>query len=266
MIGVFAGAVPGVTGTVAVVTGAGRGIGAAYAQTLGAAGASVACLDIDEPSALQVASEIVSAGGTALGIRADVTDDVSLGEAAATVASELGPTRHLIANAGILGPMGPTADVDLDHWKSTLDVNVTGVFLSVKLFADQVRSQAGTIMLASSVAGLRGWTDMIAYHASKHAVIGLMRCWANEYAADGVRVNAVCPGWVETAMIGAQAEAAGLSADEAEALWTTDQLIERFVQPQEVANAVVWVCSDWASMIQAVVLPVDGGLVERTNR
>lgn len=255
---------PGLEGKVAWVTGAGRGIGATYAAALARAGVTVACLDVNGDAAESVSAAIRGGGGHALAIEADVTRLDSMQRAADRAAVELGPADIVIPNAGVLGPIGPTVDADVDLWGRALAVNLTGVFLTVKVAVPQMQHRGGSIVLVASVSALRGWTGMIAYHATKHGVIGLMRSWANEFAADGIRVNAVCPGWVDTSMIDTQAEAAGLSRAQAEALWSKDQLIERFVKTSEVADAVLWLCSDAAAMINGVALPVDGGLLERT--
>jgi len=258
------GRLSGIDGVCAVITGAANGIGAAHADAFASAGASVACLDIDKAGARRVADGIARRRVQSIAIHADVTSFQSMREAAATARETLGPCRHLIANAGIIGPLGPTADTDENARRRTLDVDVTGVTSPVKAFVTQVCDESGTIMIASLVSGLRGWSGSIAYHASKHAVIGPMRSWANDFATHGVRVNAVYPGRVDTAMIDIQAEANGLSHSESESLRAKDQLVERFLAPQEVADAVIWVSSDPAAMVNAVALPVDGGLIEPT--
>jgi NAD(P)-dependent dehydrogenase (short-subunit alcohol dehydrogenase family) len=120
------------------------------------------------------------------------------------------------------------------------------------------------MVLVSSISGLRGYAAAGAYNASKHGVIGLMRTLANELAPIGVRVNAVCPGWVDTPMFDAQVEIAGLSRTEAVTRWAPDQLIERLVTPDEVSDAVLWLLSSSARMITGVALPIDGGMLERT--
>ena len=119
-------------------------------------------------------------------------------------------------------------------------------------------------MNVASIAGLVAVADRAAYNASKHGVIGLMRTLANELAPIGVRVNAVCPGWVDTPMFDAQVEIAGLTKPEAVTRWAPDQLIERLVTPDEVSDAVLWLLSPAARMITGVALPVDGGMLERT--
>jgi NAD(P)-dependent dehydrogenase (short-subunit alcohol dehydrogenase family) len=144
-----------------------------------------------------------------------------------------------------------------------LRVNLTGVFHTARAAIPQMRDGGGMV-LVSSISGLRGYAEAGAYNASKHGVIGLMRTLANELAPIGVRVNAVCPGWVDTPMFDAQVEIAGITKAEAVTRWAPDQLIERLVTPDEVSDAVLWLLSPAARMITGVALPVDGGMLERT--
>jgi len=142
-------------------------------------------------------------------------------------------------------------------------VNLTGVFHTAKAAIPQL-GEGGGMVLVSSISGLRGYAEAGAYNASKHGVIGLMRTLANELAPMGVRVNAICPGWVDTPMFDAQVEIAGFSKAEAVTRWAPDQLIERLVTPDEVSDAVLWLLSPAARMITGVALPIDGGMLERT--
>jgi NAD(P)-dependent dehydrogenase (short-subunit alcohol dehydrogenase family) len=154
------------------------------------------------------------------------------------------------------------ADLDPARWADVLRINLTGVFHTAKAAIPQMTG-GGAMVLVSSISGLRGYAGAGAYNASKHGVIGLMRTLANELAP-GVRVNAVCPGWVDTPMFDAQVEIAGLGRDEAVHRWAPDQLIERLITPDEVSDAVLWLLSPAARMITGVALPVDGGMLERT--
>jgi NAD(P)-dependent dehydrogenase (short-subunit alcohol dehydrogenase family) len=120
------------------------------------------------------------------------------------------------------------------------------------------------MVLVSSISGLRGYAGAAAYNASKHGVIGLMRTLANELARSNIRVNSVCPGWIDTPMLDAQVEIAGMTRDDAVGLWSRDQLIERLVTADEVSDAVEWLTSTSSAMITGVALPVDGGMLERT--
>jgi NAD(P)-dependent dehydrogenase (short-subunit alcohol dehydrogenase family) len=257
-------ATDGLSGRVAWVTGAGNGMGARHADRLARAGARVACFDIDGGAAERVAAEIRAAGGAAAAAALDVGDWEAMRTAAAAIERELGPVGIMIANAGVLGPVATVAELDPAGWSHVLRVNLTGVFHTAKAAIPQMRSQGGAMVLVSSISGLRGYAGAAAYNASKHGVIGLMRTLANELAGDGIRVNAVCPGWVDTPMFDAQVEIAGLPRAEAITRWAPDQLIERLVTPDEVSDAVLWLLSDAARMITGISLPVDGGMLERT--
>ena len=238
-------------------------MGARHAQRLAEAGARVACFDIDRAAADGVAASIADAGGEAIALVADVGDWAAFSAAADQAARELGPVSAVVANAGVLGPVASIRDLDPADWEQTLRVNLSGVFHTAKAAIPQM-GEGGGMVLVSSISGLRGYADAGAYNASKHGVIGLMRTLANELAPIGVRVNAVCPGWVDTPMFDAQVEIAGLSRTEAVTRWAPDQLIERLVTPDEVSDAVLWLLSSSARMITGVALPIDGGMLERT--
>jgi len=250
-------------GRVAWVTGAGSGMGACHAKRLAAAGARVACLDIDGGAADRVAAAITATGGEAIGMQTDVGAWDVVSAAGAEAERRLGPVDAVVANAGVLGAVAAVADLDPASWEQVLRVNLTGVFHTAKAAIPQLR-EGGGMVLVSSISGLRGYAGAAAYNASKHGVIGLMRTLANELAGIGVRVNAVCPGWVDTPMFDAQVGIAGLSREEAVTRWAPDQLIERLVTPDEVSDAVLWLLSAAARMITGVALPVDGGMLERT--
>jgi NAD(P)-dependent dehydrogenase (short-subunit alcohol dehydrogenase family) len=250
-------------GRVAWVTGAGSGMGACHAERLARAGARVACFDIDPAAAERVARSIASAGGEAVALAMDVGDWDGVIAAAEAAKERLGPVDSVVANAGVLGPVASVAELDPVDWEQVLRVNLTGVFHTAKAAIPQLR-EGGGLVLVSSISGLRGYAGAAAYNASKHGVIGLMRTLANELAPIGVRVNAVCPGWVDTPMFDEQVEIAGLSRTEAVTRWAPDQLIERLVTPDEVSDAVLWLLSPSARMIHGVALPIDGGMLERT--
>lgn len=259
-----AGPVAGIAGQVAWVTGAGSGMGARHAERLAEAGARVACLDIDAAAAEQVAAKIRARGGVAVAAGADVGDCEAVRAAAAAAEQELGPVGLVVANAGILGPVSTVEALDPGEWDHVIRVNLTGVFHTAKGAIPQLRGKGGSMVLVSSISGLRGYAQAAAYNASKHGVLGLMRTLANELAADGIRVNAVCPGWVDTPMFDAQVEIAGLGRADAIDQWAPDQLLERLITTDEVSDAVLWLLSDAAAMITGVALPVDGGMLERT--
>jgi NAD(P)-dependent dehydrogenase (short-subunit alcohol dehydrogenase family) len=254
----------GLRGRVVWVTGAASGIGAATARLVASRGASVVCLDSDEHGLGRVADEIREAGGAAVGRVADVTDLEALRALAVEVEDTVGATDTVVASAGVAQPRCDASELDLATWQHVLAVNVTGVFLTVQVAIPQLRRRGGAaIVVVSSVGGLRGSAGYSAYVASKHGVIGLMRSLANELANDGIRVNAVCPGTVDTPMLDAQAAELGLGRADADPLWAADHLFPRLITPGEVAEAIVWLVSDGSAMVTGAALPVDAGLLAR---
>jgi NAD(P)-dependent dehydrogenase (short-subunit alcohol dehydrogenase family) len=251
-------------GQVVWVTGAARGMGACHAERFARAGARVACLDIDGDGAVATATRIGDSGGHAIGKQADVSDWGSLRPAAEHLRRELGPVTVAVANAGIMMEPLPVADTDVELWRRVLDVDLTGVFLTAKAAIPQLREAGGgSLVLIASISGLCGYPEFGAYNAAKHGVIGLMRTLANELGRENIRVNAVCPGWVDTPMLDDEAANLALTRAAAVAGWASQHLIERLVAPDEVSDAVLWLASDAAQMITGVSLPVDGGLFER---
>lgn len=255
--------------TVAWVTGAAKGQGARHAERLALAGARVGCLDVDAEGIERVAQGIRAAGGTAAAIVADVSDWSSMQDAAARLRSELGPASVVVANAAVM--MAPTtvAETDVELWKRIVDVDLTGVFLTAKAAIPQLREGAGgSLILISSVSGLDGGHHprFGAYNASKAGVIGLMRTLANELGPEGIRVNAICPGWVDTPMLDEEAANMDTTRDEAVAMWSTQHLVPRLVQPDEISDGVLWLASAASTMVTGVALPIDGGCnVKRTD-
>jgi NAD(P)-dependent dehydrogenase (short-subunit alcohol dehydrogenase family) len=246
------------------VTGAGQGMGESHARRFGLQGACVACMDIDRDAAHRTASAIQEAGGGAVAIVCDVADWHSVADASDKARQACGPADVVVANAGILGTGTTVAETTIDDWNRVIAVNLNGVFHTVKAAIPQMQERGGVMVLVSSISGLRGYAGAAAYNASKHGVLGLMRTLANELARFGIRVNAVCPGWVDTPMFDAQVEAAGISRTDAVKRWSRDQLIERLVTPEEVSDAIEWLASPRSGMITGIALPVDGGMLERT--
>lgn len=252
------------TGNVVWVTGAGQGMGASHARRLAEREMLVACMDIDFEAAERTAGAIASAGGQARAIRCDVTNSDDVAAAASAVMETWGAVDVVIANAGVLGPVADVADISTADWNQTLAVNLTGVFHTARAAIPQMRTKGGSMVLVSSISGLRGYAGAAAYNASKHGVIGLMRTLANELARSGIRVNAICPGWVDTPMFDLQVEIARTTRADAEQTWSRDQLIERLITAEEVSDAVEWLVSPAAKMITGIALPIDGGMLERT--
>lgn len=249
---------PSLVDQVAIVTGAGSGIGAMSAASFADAGARVVAADVDEGSALATAKRIRESGGDALAVRCDVADEAAVRALVAEAVQSYGRLDIAHNNAGIDGDMASRlADLSTTSWERVLAVNLTGVFLCMKHeIPVMLENGGGAIVNTSSVAGLRGLGKSAAYGASKHGVVGLTRIAALDYASSGIRVNAVCPGAIETAMLSA-AKATNPRMIEGLAKATP---MKRVGKPAEIADLVVWLCSDEASYLTGQAISVDGGL------
>jgi NAD(P)-dependent dehydrogenase (short-subunit alcohol dehydrogenase family) len=246
----------GHTGRVAIVTGGGSGIGRATALRFAAGGAAVVVADVNGQGAEETVARIIAAGGQAKAVTADVTDPAQVEAMVGVAAQGLGRLDIAFNNAGTSGVFGPTADADVDEWRRVIEVNLTSVFLCLRAeIPVMLRGGGGAIVNTSSGAGLMGFAGLPAYVASKHGVIGLTRSAALEYAKEGIRVNAVCPGTVRTPML------EGFTGGDEDALQAMGQMmpIGRLATPDEIAGAVVWLCSDEASYVTGHAMAVDGG-------
>ncbi|SDO61634.1 Short-chain dehydrogenase [Ralstonia sp. 25mfcol4.1] len=252
----------------ALVTGGGRGIGAAIARRLLEEGASVTLVgrDCTALDAAMQALEPLAVDGAALGAAAaDITDADEVAGAFAQATSERGPITVLINNAG-QAHSAPFAKTDLAQWQRMLDVNLTGTFLCTQAALPAMLEQGwGRIVNVASTAGLIGYGYVSAYCAAKHGVIGLTRALALELAAKGITVNAVCPGYTETDIVrDAVANIVGKTGrteEQARAELAARNPQRRLVQPDEVADAVAWLCRPSASAITGQAVPVAGGEV-----
>ncbi|MHB8670793.1 MAG: SDR family oxidoreductase [Acidimicrobiales bacterium] len=247
-------------GRVALVTGAGSGIGAASAQAFARQGARVVVSDVDREGAETTAEMIRSGGGEATVVVADVTRSE---EVAALVDRTLSTHGRLDAahnNAGVTGPAGSLADYLEADWDRVLEVNLKSVFLCLRAeIPAMLAAGRGAIVNTASGAGLVGFPGLPAYVASKHGVVGLTKSAALEYAKAGIRINAVCPGSTRTPMLeGFMGGDAGI-----ERMLASGAPLGRLGRPEEIAEAVVWLCSDAASFVVGLALPVDGGAVPR---
>jgi len=246
-----------VNGKVALVTGGGSGIGRATALALAREGAQVVIGDIDAAAGNETVEFIALAGGEAVCLETDVTDAGQVEALVAGAVSAFGRLDCAFNNAGIEAENASTVDCTEEHWQRTLAVNLTGVWLCMKYEIAQMLTQgSGAVVNTSSDAGLVGTANMGAYTASKHAVLGLTKSAALEYFSAGIRVNAVCPCAMETPMIERMRASWGASFS----LGLEELRSRGWVgRPEEVAEAVVWLCSDSASRVTGVALPVDGG-------
>jgi 2-keto-3-deoxy-L-fuconate dehydrogenase len=242
----------------AFVTGAGSGIGAAIAETFARAGARVFVADIDEPAARSTAARIQEQGGSADAIAIDVRDEASCEAAASRVRQSVERLDVLVNNAGIghVGTMTTTAGHDLDR---LYQVNVRGVFNVTKVFLpDMLARRAGSIVNMASVGGLVGIRDRLAYCTSKFAVVGLTKAMALDYAKDGVRINCICPGRVETPFVSARLKEYP-DPDKAYREMAASQAMNRMGRPDEIAAAALFLASDEASFVTGCALSIDGG-------
>ena len=244
-------------GCVALVTGAASGLGAASAQRLAACGASVLCADIDGAGAERTAAAIRSAGARAGAFAADVSDPAD-NDAMAAAAVEMFGALHLVhLNAGIY-VVASVVDSSVEEWDSVLNVNLRGMFLGVRACSRRIiDSGGGALVLTSSASGVTGVAGGAAYCASKHGILGLMKSAAADLAPHGIRVNAVCPGIIDTPMFGALHGQTDILAQ----YFGVSTAIGRVGSPEEVAQVVSFLLSDDASYITATTVPIDGGLV-----
>lgn len=248
-------------GKVAIVTGGAAGIGRAAALAFAGSGAHVAIADLKQDRGEELARRIEEDGGRAVFVRCDVTRSADVDRLIATTIAAFGKLDCAFNNAGIEGETAATADCSEANFDRTIAVNLKGVWLCMAREVRQMLAQdtGGAIVNMSSVAGVAGFPQLPAYVASKHGVVGLTRTAALEYAADGIRVNAVCPGVIHTEMID---RVTGLDPAVEKQL-AESAPIGRMGSPEEIAAAAVWLCSGGASFVTGHAMAIDGGYLAR---
>jgi NAD(P)-dependent dehydrogenase (short-subunit alcohol dehydrogenase family) len=245
---------------VALVTGAAAGMGLDTARAFAAAGAAVVLADVDQEALDRATDDLIAAGHRALGVACDVADEHHVASLVARTVSEFGRLDMAFNNAGIMLPLSDAADEPAEAFDRVTAINLRGVWACMKHELRQMREQgSGAIVNCSSLGGLVGSPGRASYHAAKHGVLGLTKSAALEYAPRGIRINAVCPGTIETPMVARMIADGELSVDDAVA----GQPIGRLGRGDEIAAAVLWLCSPGASLIVGVALPVDGGYTAR---
>lgn len=246
------------TGKVALVTGGSSGIGRATALAFARAGARVVATGLDPSDGEETVTLIDELGREAIFIEADVTDAAQVEDMIGRTVETYGRLDFAFNNAGISGRGAPAADVSIDDWSKVIDVNLTGVWLSMKYEIPKMLSQGGGVIVnCSSVLGHVALKGNAAYVASKHAILGLTKTAALDYATSGIRITAVCPGFIRTPMI----EGAVGSDEDALAPLVALEPIGRLGTPDEIANLVVWLCSDEASFVTGSSMVADGGWI-----
>ncbi|MBT4512578.1 MAG: SDR family oxidoreductase [Chloroflexi bacterium] len=245
-------------GKVALVTGAGAGIGRATALTFADKGAKVVVADFAVEAGEETVKMINDGGGEAIFVKADVSQATDVEALVNKTIETYGRLDCAANNAGISGPIVASIDLEEDDWNRVVNIDLKGVWLCMKYEIPQMIKQgSGSIVNTASMAGIVGFPSQAPYVASKHGVIGLTKSAALEYGTQNIRVNAVCPGVIHTSMVDSVVEAIPDIID----ILNQQAPVGRIGQPQEVAECISWLCSDAASFVTGHALVVDGGYV-----
>lgn len=244
---------------IVLVTGAGSGIGRVTAHAFAKEGGTVVISDINEKGGQETVEQITALGGKSIFIKTNVAKFEDVEALHKAIVEKYGRLDVAINNAGIGGIPARTHEHGLDNWDKVMAVNATGVFYCMKMQLQQMLTQgSGAIVNTASIAGLRGLPNNLAYVASKHAVVGMTKTAAMEYARKNIRINAICPVFTVTPLFDPEVMekiSAGLSNKLKSGI-----PMKRFADPIEMANTILWLCSDKASFVTGLAMPVDGGL------
>jgi NAD(P)-dependent dehydrogenase (short-subunit alcohol dehydrogenase family) len=252
---------PSFAGEVAFVTGASGGMGRAISRAFAAAGASVVAADVDDARGAETVTQIAAAGGTATFVHCDISDEASLVAAVAVATSKYGGLDCAVNAAAIENETVPMHECDATAFDRMQTINVRGAFLSMKHeIIAMLAGGGGKIVNIASTNSVRPQPNQPAYTASKHAVLGLTRSAAIDYAKHNIRVNAICPGSIDTPMLRGAMERRGRKEED---VIDRLSLIGRFGRPEEIASAALWLCSDDSSFILGHALAVDAGYLAR---
>ena len=238
---------------VAIITGAGSGIGKATAELFAREGAKVVVSDISEKKGQAVVEEIKKSGGEAFFVKADSSKAEDNEALVKQAIEKYGSLDIAVNNAGIGGPFGPTGEYPLDGWQKVIDINLSGVFYGLRYQIPAMEKKGGSIINIASILGHTGTKMSPAYVASKHGVVGLTRAAALEYADKKVRINAVGPGYIKTPLV-----MNSLDADALDSLVALHP-IGRLGEPREIAEMLLWLASSKSSFVTGAYYPVDGG-------